>query len=795
MKYCLIIFFLFALSFSSYAQNADISANYEQAARFSPAKLRELVYSTEVVPNWINGSDCFWYSYKTTQGTEWYIVNPKERTKQLLFNRVLLAESISKLTNIHFDADKLNLQNIYFLADNKTVHFEASKGKIYTFQYNLSTKEVIQITDATLKKPTPAWASFSPDTTRVYYSKGYNLFWMDYENYIKAFKNERDTSIIEHQITSDGQLYYSWGVEPFSLLTLDEQQKEEELRKRKPVGLVWSPDSKHFAISRKDDRGLKDLWVIHSLIGNRPKLETYKYQMPGEKDETEVELYIFDIATHNPKRINISAYKNQTLTLWDENIKKGLNQKYSIKQWLGDKNEFYLTRASRDLKRVDLLSINLNGNIKPLIQEQDSLPISFKKPWIVQDKDYLVHWSERSGWGHFYLYNKDGKLLKQLTNGDYHADEITAYDSKNKKLFFKANGKEKGIDPYYTFDYSVSIDGGSPKLLTKGNFDHQTKYSPSNQYIVDNYSRVNTAPRSALYDSKGNVILYLEEADLSKLFASGYKFPEPFSVKAADSITDLYGVLYKPFNFDSTKTYPIIENVYPGPHNEAVNKIFSLKMDRTDRLAQMGFIVVTVGNRGGHPSRSKWYHTFGYGNLRDYGLADKKTTVEQLATRYAFIDTSKVGITGHSGGGFMAAAAILTYPDFYKVAVSEAGNHDNNMYNRVWGESFQGVKEIVKNNDTTFNFQVETTIALAKNLKGKLMIATGDVDNNVHPAHSIRLANALIREKKRFDFVLLPGQSHVFGSAGEYFFWQLADYFSENLLGSSKNNEADITDM
>lgn len=218
-------------------------------------------------------------------------------------------------------------------------------------------------------------------------------------------------------------------------------------------------------------------------------------------------------------------------------------------------------------------------------------------------------------------------------------------------------------------------------------------------------------------------------------------------------------------------------------------------MERTDRLAQIGFIVITVGNRGGHPARSKWYHTYGYGNLRDYGLKDKKSTIEQLANRYSFIDTSRVGITGHSGGGFMAAAAILTYPNFYKVAVSESGNHDNNIYNRVWGESFQGVKEIINPTDTVFEFQVKTTIQLAKQLKGKLMIATGDVDNNVHPAHSIRLADALIKAKKRFDFVLLPGQSHIFGSAKEYLFWKLADYFSDNFLNTTQKNMIDIEVM
>src|SRR5690606_23856681 len=325
------------------------------------------------------------------------------------------------------------------------------------------------------------------------------------------------------------------------------------------------------------------------------------------------------------------------------------------------------------------------------------------------------------------------------------------------------NGKEKGIDPYYNFYYAVSKNGGEPRLITKGDYDHQVSASHSGNYIVDNFSRVNTTPETHLYNANGQLIMKLEEADLSQLFAAGYKFPEPFKVKAGDGITDLYGVMYKPYDFDSTKVYPIIEYVYPGPQTEAVNKSFGRSMDRIDRLAQMGFIVVSVGNRGGHPARSKWYHTYGYGNLRDYGLEDKKVVAEQLASRHSFIDINRVGITGHSGGGFMSTAAMLVYPDFFKVAVSGAGNHENNIYNRWWSERHHGVEEkITEKGDTTFNYQIERNSQLASNLKGKLLIVTGDIDNNVHPANSIRMVEALIKANKRFDFVLLPGQRHGF---------------------------------
>jgi dipeptidyl aminopeptidase/acylaminoacyl peptidase len=315
-------------------------------------------------------------------------------------------------------------------------------------------------------------------------------------------------------------------------------------------------------------------------------------------------------------------------------------------------------------------------------------------------------------------------------------------------------------------------------------------------FFVDNYSRVNTVPKSTLFASDGRKIMELETADLSSLFAAGYKFPQIFKVKADDGITDIYGVMYKPFDFDSTKKYPVIEYVYPGPQTEAVNKAFSRGMERTERLAQLEFVVLTMGNRGGHPSRSKWYHNYGYGNLRDYGLADKKACAEQLADRYSFIDINRVGIHGHSGGGFMSTAAMLVYPDFFKAAVSSSGNHDNSVYNRWWSEQHHGVKEVIGDKeDTSFVYNIEKNQDLAKNLKGSLMLSTGDIDNNVHPAGTIRVANALIRANKRFDFVLLPGQRHGYGDMVEYFFWKMADYFTLHLMGDTSDHGTEILEM
>lgn len=362
-------------------------------------------------------------------------------------------------------------------------------------------------------------------------------------------------------------------------------------------------------------------------------------------------------------------------------------------------------------------------------------------------------------------------------------------DEAKRVVYFLANGKEKDENPYYEHLYRVGLDGSGLQQVTPGDYFHTVSMDDNAAFVVNNYSRVNTIPRTDLMDSNGRKLMTLEESDFSGLLAAGYQFPEPFKVKAADGVTDLYGVMYKPFNFDSTALYPIIDYVYPGPQVEATVYPFSRMSVRTDRLAQAGFIVITVGNRGGHPSRSKWYHNFGYGNLRDYGLADQKAAIEQLANRYSFIDINRVGIHGHSGGGFMSTAAILQYPDFFKAAVSCAGNHDNRIYNRWWSETHHGVKEVVsEKGDTTFVYNIKTNEEIASRLKGHLMLVHGDIDNNVHPGNTLRVADALIRAGKRFDMLLLPQQRHGFGDMDEYFYWRMVDYFSRHLLGEQETS-------
>ena len=312
----------------------------------------------------------------------------------------------------------------------------------------------------------------------------------------------------------------------------------------------------------------------------------------------------------------------------------------------------------------------------------------------------------------------------------------------------------------------MNLDGTGLKLLDPGDASHSSALSDYGKYFINTYSQVDTAPKSELFDATGLKLADLEKTDVTALTDAGFKFPEPFKVKADDGVTDLFGVMYKPFDFDPEKRYPIIAYVYPGPQTESVTKTFSPR-SQSITLAQMGFIVIEIGNRGGHPQRSKWYHNYGYGNLRDYGLADKKAAIEQLARKHPWIDMNLVGIYGHSGGGFMSTAAMLVYPDFFKVAVSSSGNHENNVYNRWWSEKHHGVKEVTdKDGKVKFEYTIDRNSEIAKNLKGHLLLVTGDMDDNVHPANTLRVADALIKANKRFDMFVMPGQRHGYGDDG-----------------------------
>ncbi|MFC2120877.1 DPP IV N-terminal domain-containing protein [Bacteroidota bacterium] len=774
----ILVLFLFIANLGI-SQKADFKA----AEKYNSSNLGKKVGSTSVRSVWLKDSEKFWYSYKNNEGNKWWFVDPDKKSKTPLFDNNYLSGELSKVLHKPFNRLDLPIKKLKFEDDNKSFKFEIDS---FQFEYILKTNEVSLVD--TIKKedpdPTKRWKTYSPDSTWIIFSMNYNLYLMK--------GDETDTTKFE-QLTTDGEKNYSYGSSWWSM------GEDTTTNKKNRASVTWFKDNTKFFTTRHDSRKVEDLWVIDVLSDPRPELETYKYAMPGDENVPQGELWIFDPETKDGIEVELDKWKDQTISPYLK----------------GDRSdEMYVIRKKRTCDELDILNVNTETGDYTVIYNEICKPyfprsLQFH---ILEDGKEFIWASEKTGWKQLYLYDGEGNFKNKITDGNFVLGNISKIDTAKRVVYFSGFGREEGIDPYYYMYYSANFDGSDTKLLTPEDAYHSFSMpEKSFGYFVDTYSRIDMVPKSVLKDNKGNLIMELETTDISQLLATGWQFPERFKVKAEDGVTDLYGVMWKPFKMEKDRKYPIISYVYPGPQTESTTRTFSANARDNVSLAQLGFITIAVGHRGGSPQRHKYYHNYGYDNLRDYALADDKYVIEQLADKHCFIDISKVGIYGHSGGGFMSTAAILTYPDFYSCAVSSAGNHDNNIYNLPWGETHHGVKEVEKKvkkkkdkeegekeevpddddeGETKIDFvsDIPKNQDLAKNLKGHLFIIHGDIDNNVHPGNSIRMVDALMKAGKKFDFMIMPGQRHGFGKYGEYKRKLMFDYFAEHLLGDYRTN-------
>jgi dipeptidyl aminopeptidase/acylaminoacyl peptidase len=754
---------------SSIAQEADFKA----AEKFRSDNLTPKYGDLAVSASWIEESNIFWYSFKTSSGKNFFYVNAATKSKQLMFDSKYMAAELRKLTHHPYNDLDLPVKEIKF-EKKSTTKFTFIVDSL-KFIFDITTQKLAVKDTVGKEKKKPSWASYSTDSTMIAYAKNHNLYLM----------KTKDKDSVEIQLTTDGERYYSFAGYGGS--------EDTARNKKRRANVHWFKNSKKLYVERDDERKVKDLFVIDVLTQPRPKLETYRYSMPGEQFVPQTELMIFDVATKQRVNVDLKKWKDQTINV----------------AWSSQKaaDKLILIRKDRPLKNLDVCLVNAETGALSVLFSEETWPYfndEYTRLSVLNEGSDIIWWSERTGWGQLYLYDGKGNLKNQITNGYFVTGRVERIDTIGRMLYFEAFGREQGVHPYYSMKYKASIDKGGISLITKEGANHSFNMSKSNKYFVDTYSTVDKVPEAVLRDNTGNIILNLEKADISQLYKAGWKMPETIVVKAKDGVTDLYGVMYKPFDFDSTRKYPVISYVYPGPQTESVQYSFTVSAGKNVALAQLGFIVVNFGHRGGSPMRSNYYHTFGYNDLRDYALADDKYGIEQLADMHKYIDITRVGIYGHSGGGFMSTAAILSYPDFYKVAVSSSGNHDNNIYNQWWGETHNGVAEVDKKISTkgavkdstnkkkvteiTFKATVEKNQDLAKNLKGYLLLVTGDIDNNVHPGNTLRVVDALIKANKRFDFMMLPGQRHAYGSDVPYFDRLMWYYFAEHLLGDYRTN-------
>lgn len=684
-------------------------ANWKLANRYTAESLRPFVYSTSLNPGFIGKTDSFWYLWRSADGVSFWRVDPKKKSKTPLFNTNKMAAQLSEELKKPYDNTNLPITTLTFVeTDHNLIQFTVEGIR---FQYNLKTEELKNQGRAPAVTP-PAggppggggggggqfggfgggqavnFRNYSPDRKAFVYAMDHNLY------YVEVKDNKEGEPV---QLTKDGEKDYSFGSRQENIEQQQQFQQQlgtgqtqqsvtQNAEKRVRANVSWSKDSKRFYVSRGDSRKVKDLFLVNSLSEPRPTLLTYKYAMPGEAEVTQMELFAFDPAKKELKKLPLDKYRDQRFMNihWQDTTSDKLR----------------LVRRDRLQRNLELLEMDLNSYAtKVLLTEKvENAFLETQNVRYVKPGGDFIWFSERNGWGHFYLYDNDGNLKRALTSGAFRADSIVDVDEKMGQFWFRAVGKEAGENPYYRHLYRVNMDGTKMTLMDPGDADHTTVLSPTKDFAVDVASRTDMPPVAYLLDDTGKTLMKLEEMDTSRLIEAGWQMPSTFKVKAADGVTDIYGNMWKPSDFDAKKKYPIIANVYPGPQTESVTANFSATASN-QRLAQLGFIVIQIGNRGGNPARSNAYHSYGYYNLRDYGLADKKAGIEQLASRHPWIDIDRVGIFGHSGGGFMTAAALLLppYNDFFKVGVSSAGNHDNNIYNQNWSEQHHGLRESAGN--------------------------------------------------------------------------------------------------
>ncbi len=729
--------------------------DYQQAEQSLGYMANELVFSDRVSPMWID-SDRFMYINNIQEGKEYILVDGKKGIKQRLFDQEKFSIKLSELAEVSQDPMNLNLRNL--LIEGDKMKFSINQKM---FSWDLKNETISVETDSNIKVIPNSF--LSPDGQRAAFIRAHNLWVQDL------------TDGSEIQLTQDG-------IKDFGYAT-----NNAGWTKRESPVLLWSPDSKRIATFQHDGRGVGEMYMVSTKVGH-PELQAWKYPLPGDSLIFRIHRVVIDVDKKELVRLQMPPDMHRS-TVTDHIALRG--GKFADVEWSDDGKSLAFVSSSRDHKEATLrVADSETGIIRDVIYER--VETFFESGYRTSNWRFLpstneaIWYSQKSNWGHLYLHDlATGKLKNQITSGNWNVTQVLKIDKTKREVYFYGCGKESG-DPYYQYLYKVGFDGKGLTNLTPEPANHFVYLSPQGDLFVDNFSTPQTSPQSVLRNFNGNRVMALEKADITQLVAKGWKPPMNIKVKARDGETDLYGLLFQPKNFDPNKKYPIINYIYPGPQSGSVgSRSFSASRRDNQAIADLGFIVISLDAMG-TPLRSKSFHEAYYGNMGDNGLPDQITGMEQLAAKYPWIDLDRVGIYGHSGGGFASTDAILRYPDFFKVAVSGAGNHDNRNYEDDWGEKWQGL--LVQNADGTTNYDNQANQLLVDNLKGKLLIAHGTLDGNVPVSNTMLLADRLIAANKDFDLVLFPNRGHGFGNE-PYMMRKRWDYFVQNLLGATPPKE------
>lgn len=738
------------------------TADYDRAVKMLAQNVNNLVVGGTVNPTFLpDGS--FWYRAVRPEGSSFLRFDPAKRTTAPLFDHAQMAAALNAASGGSYTATALPFTTVMLSPKRDTVTVSAG-GKSYactvrTPRCAVTTAAVATPAAAVGGRGGRALEELSPDGSKAAFIRDYNLW-------VRDVASGQLT-----QLTTDGEKNFGYATDNAGWVHSDR------------AILKWSPDSRKIATQQQDDRKVGDFYMVRYKVG-LPTLSTWKMPYPGDSVVSMIHRVVIDVPSKTVVRLKMPPDFHRG-TLGDDITMNDY-------QWSPDASQLALASTSRDHKITTVRMANTTtGDVRTIMTETVATHFESITGWQVLWKSNELLWnSQRDNWSQLYLYDlTTGALKHQITKGDGPVTRIVDVDETARTITYLANGRMPGQDPYLTHAFRTSLDGKGPQVaLTPDVGTHTVRLSPNRRYLVDTYSTADTPPVTQVRDASGKLMATLEKADISKLVAAGWKPPMLFSVKAADGTTDIYGQLFRPTNFDPNKKYPIINQAYPGPQTGSVGgRAFSAARGDKQALAELGFVVVSIDGRG-TPGRSKSFHDNYYGAMgRDNTLPDQVAGMQNLAKQYPWIDIDRAAMWGHSGGGFITAGAMFRYPDFFKVGISESGNHDQRNYEDDWGERYQGL--LVRGANGVDNYEQEANQTLAKNLKGKLLLAHGTADDNVPPDNTYLVVDALIKAGKDFDLLMIPNAAHGYGPASNYMMRRRWDYFVQHLLGATPPKE------
>lgn len=748
---------------STQARRSLTADDYARAEHALSPTVGRLVSGIPGRPFWLADGRAA-YRVSTSTGGQFVIVDPRRRTRSPAFDHARLAAALSAAMGggRQVTGDSLPFSS-FDLSPDRQLIFESGKR----WRCDLAAYRCVP--DSTRRAPPPN-SILSPDSTRAVFIRNNNLWMTDL------------TSGTETALTTDG-------VEDFGYAT----NNAGWVKSDEPV-VTWSPDSRKIATFQHDGRGVSRMYLVRTQVG-APELQAWRYPLPGDSAIFRIQRVVIDVSGPTPRLIRLQMPPDAHRSTVSDHVACGGGDGICDLFWYPDASAIAFVSSSRDHKHAWLRVADArSGAVRTLLEEQSQTQVGevgLAQIWrVLPRSNELIWWSERDNWIHLYLCDlTTGRLKTQITSHDGNVESIVHVDQRARTVYFTAQGMETGRDPYYRFLYRVGFDGRGQTLLTPEDADHQVSMAADGGSFIDTYSTPVTPPVTVLRDRNGRVVLPLERADISRLVAAGWHPPRQITLKARDGTTDIYGLMFTPSRLDSTGKYPLVDYIYPMPSGSVGPRSFVPARGDHQALAELGFVVVAIDGMGTRGGRSKPFRDAAYGKMEENTLPDQVAAVKQLAARYPWIDGERVGIWGHSGGGFATAAAMFNYPDVFKVGISESGNHDNRDYEDDWGERYQGL--LVKNGESD-NYAADANQLHAANLRGKLLLAHGGMDDNVPPYNTYLVVDALIKANKDFDLLILPNARHGYGRDSNYMMRRRWDYFVRNLLGAEPPREYEI---